>query len=246
VVFHVVTVATSIGSVEPIPPAARDAPHLRVLTANIRFSNPSKERLARQLLAVDADVVLLQETTDGWLDMLENVGFEDRYPYRVSRPRSDSRGMALYSRFPLNDVVVTNPDYSPTIAARIMVRGRPVSLVDVHTVGPTEGISKHRKSVSDLRALVRSRPEPRVVAGDFNATPYNRTMHLMADLGLDSAHERRGRGLAVTWPNGWQHISPPIRLDHVLVDSTIAVLDIRELRGVGSDHKPVLTDLAIL
>ena len=83
------------------------------------------------------------------------------------------------------------------------------------------------------------------MAGDFNASPYNRTVHRIYDLGLDSAHERRGRGLAATWPNGKQPFTP-VQLDHVFVDDAIAVLDIRELRGTGSDHKPVLVDLAVM
>jgi endonuclease/exonuclease/phosphatase (EEP) superfamily protein YafD len=37
-----------------------------------------------------------------------------------------------------------------------------------------------------------------------------------------------------------------MQLDHVLVDDALVVLDIRELRGSGSDHKPVLVDLAVM
>jgi endonuclease/exonuclease/phosphatase (EEP) superfamily protein YafD len=245
VAFHVITVGASIGGAEPIPAEARAAPHLRVLSANVRFSNPTKARLAAELMRVDADVVLLQEVTSGWLRILELAGFDARYRYRIAEPHEDSRGMAVYSRVPLTNQLVVEPDGVPTIAARVTVRGRPVSLVNVHAGGPTEGMPFHRATVAVVRELVRTRPAPRVVAGDFNATPYNRTMHLMSQLGLESAHVRRGRGLAVTWPNG-KHPLPPVRIDHVLVDPDVVVLDVRELRGSGSDHKPVLADLAIL
>jgi endonuclease/exonuclease/phosphatase (EEP) superfamily protein YafD len=245
VVFHAVTVTASIGSAEPIPPAAATAPHLRVLTANLSWSNPTKARLTHELLRARADVVAVQEVTPIWLDVLKDLGFDDTYPFRVTRPLEDSRGMALYSRYPLSNVVVLAPNRSPTISARITVRGRAVSFVDVHAIGPPDGMSAHRESITMIRDLTRRLPEPRVVAGDFNATPYNRTMHRMQDLGLDSVHERRGRGLAVTWPNG-HHPVPPVQIDHVLVDASVVVLAVTELAGTGSDHKPVLTDLALM
>jgi endonuclease/exonuclease/phosphatase (EEP) superfamily protein YafD len=245
VAFHVITVGASIGRVEPIPAEARAAPQLRVLSANVRFSNPTKARLAAELMRVDADVVLLQEVTSGWARILELAGFDARYRYRMIEPREDSRGMAVYSRFPLANQLVVDPSGVTTMAAQVTVRGQPVSVVNVHAVGPSEGMSSHRASVAVVRQLVRTRPAPRVVAGDFNATPYNRTLHLMSQLGLDSAHVRRGRGLAVTWPNG-EHPVLPVRIDHVLVDPDVVVLDVHELKGSGSDHKPVLADLALL
>jgi endonuclease/exonuclease/phosphatase (EEP) superfamily protein YafD len=245
VVFHLGSVVPSVGSAEEVTGAARSAPRLRVLSANVLHSNPTKARLTRELLAADADVVLLQETTSGWLDVLDELGFEEAYPYREFRPREDSRGQAVFSRLPLGDVRVEPPAISPTISARVTVGGRQVSLVNVHVRGLSEGVARHESSVDRLEALTGSLPRPRVLAGDFNASPYNRTMQRVDGFGLDSAHERRGRGLAVTWPNG-RHPVPPIRLDHVFVDDELVVLDIRELAGPGSDHKPVLVDLALL
>jgi endonuclease/exonuclease/phosphatase (EEP) superfamily protein YafD len=245
VLFQILSVVPSIGRPEAISAAARAAPRLRVLSANVRFSNPAKARLARELMQPHADVVLLQEITPGWLDVLDEAGFDDRYRYRVAEPLDNSRGMAVYSRLPLTDTLVVMPGLEPTISTQVTVGGTNVTLVDVHAVGPPEGMSAHRASIEVIAELARTRPRPRLVAGDFNATPYNKSMHRMEDLGLESAHRLRGRGLAVTWPNG-KHFLPPIQLDHVLVDDALVVLGIRELRGSGSDHKPVLVDLAVM
>ena len=196
-------------------------------------------------MRADADVVLLQEVTHGWLDVLDEAGFDGRYRYRVTVPLDNSRGMAVYSRLPLAGTLIVQPEFAPTISTWVLVGGTNVALVDVHAVGPSEGMAAHRASTDVIVELTRTRPRPRVVAGDFNATPYNKTMHEMYDLGLESAHRLRGRGLAVTWPNG-KHLLPPMQLDDVLVDDALVVLDIRELRGSGSDHKPVLVDLAVM
>lgn len=245
VVFHVAMLATTVGSTEPVTDAARAAPRLRVVTANVRFDNFDRDALAHELLAADADVVLLQEITPGWVRALSAAGFDAEYPYSVNYPNG-AGGQAVYSRLPLLDVQRAMREFWPTYSARIEVGGRAVSLVDVHAIGPPQGMDKHRDTVDSILDVTRSMPEPRVVAGDFNATPYNETMHRFEALGLDSAFERRGRGLDVTWPNGERLFPPPIQVDHVLVDDGIVVLDVDTLRGTGSDHQPIVVDLAIV
>jgi endonuclease/exonuclease/phosphatase (EEP) superfamily protein YafD len=244
VAFHAFAVVTTIGTAEPIDADARAAPHLRVLSANVKYDNRERATLARELMAADADVVMLQEITSRWVATLGAAGVNERYPYSALYP-AGSGGQAIYSRLELHDVRVIIREFWPTISARVEVDGRAVHLVDVHAIGPLHGMDKHRATVDSILSVAESLPEPRIVAGDFNATPYNETMHRFFDLGLDSAHERRGRGLDGTWPNGMQRW-PPVRVDDVLVDDGIVVLSIDQLRGRGSDHKPVLADLAIV
>jgi len=83
-----------------------------------------------------------------------------------------------------------------------------------------------------------------VAAGDFNVTQFNSWIQDLDELGFRSAHEELGRGGATTWPNQ-QRLFPPIRLDHVLVSKQVVPLSIREGVGEGSDHKPVIVDLAL-
>jgi endonuclease/exonuclease/phosphatase (EEP) superfamily protein YafD len=245
VVFHVAMVATTIGSAEPISDAARAAPRLRVLSANVKFDNVDRDALAHQRLAAGADVVLLQEITPRWVRALSAAGFDAEYPYSVNYPNG-AGGQAVYSRLPLLDVRRTMREFWPTYSARVEVGGKSVSLVDVHAIGPPQGMDRHRDTVDSILDVTRSMARPRVVAGDFNATPYNETMHRFEVLGLDRAFARRGRGLDVTWPNGEHKLIPPVQLDHVLVDDGIVVLDVDTLRGTGSDHQPIVVDLAIV
>jgi endonuclease/exonuclease/phosphatase (EEP) superfamily protein YafD len=243
--FHAWSVIGSVGDAQSVSAAARAAPRLRLVSANVYNENAEPERLARELLATRADVLLLQEITPRWRDVLHDIGIADRYPYSEVHARRDTGGQAVFSRVPLLDVRVVDARTRPTISAAVDVDGARVHVVDVHVIGPSYGMSDHRASFASLEALASSLPEPRVVAGDFNATPYNRSLRGFEELGLDSAHERRGRGLAATWPNG-EHAPPPVRLDHVFVDDEIVVLAVRELDGVGSDHRPVLVELAIM
>ena len=244
VVFHATSLVGSIGDAAPISRAAREAPSLRVVSANVYDKNERRDDMVRELLESDADILLVQEVTRRWDAIFEEAGFADRYPYWISEPAAGTGGQAVFSRLPFEDTEVTYSEFWPTIGVTVDVGGTPVHLVNVHLIGPAHGIDAHRRTARALESRLEAVPELRIVGGDFNATPYNETMHRFADLGLDSAHERRGRGLATTWPNGLA-LSPPIRLDHVLVDDGITVLHVEELRGSGSDHAPVLADLAI-
>jgi endonuclease/exonuclease/phosphatase (EEP) superfamily protein YafD len=59
----------------------------------------------------------------------------------------------------------------------------------------------------------------------------------------DDAWETGGRGFGFTWPNGMFQL-PPIRLDHVFVSRDFGVLGARVGTGAGSDHRPVVADVA--
>jgi endonuclease/exonuclease/phosphatase (EEP) superfamily protein YafD len=85
---------------------------------------------------------------------------------------------------------------------------------------------------------------PRVIVGDFNATQYSRVYKQLKQCSLRSAHEDRGRGYATTWPNGLWSL-PPIRIDQAFLSAGVKCLGIREGRGDGSDHKPLIVDVRI-
>jgi endonuclease/exonuclease/phosphatase (EEP) superfamily protein YafD len=86
---------------------------------------------------------------------------------------------------------------------------------------------------------------PLVVIGDFNATDDHRGLRRLLGLGLHDAAVRRGKGLAMTWPRNRRLLPPLVRPDRVLVDRRLAVTGYRLGTGRGSDHRPLVTDLAV-
>jgi len=48
----------------------------------------------------------------------------------------------------------------------------------------------------------------------------------------------------MTWPSDLRVLPPLARLDHVLVSDAITVVSVREGPGRGSDHLPLLAELA--
>jgi endonuclease/exonuclease/phosphatase (EEP) superfamily protein YafD len=115
----------------------------------------------------------------------------------------------------------------------------------VHLVAPLETFSRNQEAQRAITAIARHLARPRVLVGDFNASPANRWFGQLLGLGLRDAHEAVGRPFATTWPNG-RHLLPPLLLDHLFADPPIVPLRVREGRGVGSDHRPIVVDLALV
>lgn len=245
VVAQLVWVVPPVFHASSIPAAARRAPHLRIVTANVNFQNHDHVDLISELTRDHADVIVLEEVTPIWMEAIQLGGLLASHPHHVEIGRWDPGGMALLSRYPLSDVVVHRADGWPIITATITVGVQAVHLAGVHLVAPIDTFARNQSSQRAITAIIRALPRPRLVAGDFNASPYNRWFGQIKGLGLREAYESLGRTWATTWPNG-EHYLPPLRLDHVFADPQIVPLDASEGTGKGSDHRPVLVDLAVM
>jgi endonuclease/exonuclease/phosphatase (EEP) superfamily protein YafD len=133
----------------------------------------------------------------------------------------------------------------PAIRVDVAVHGRGLRVLNVHTLPPrTWSYTKRWNAMmQQLVSMVQNERRPLILGGDLNATPHAAWYGRLLAAGLRGAHESRGRGLATTWPNGLMSF-PPIRLDHLLVSRELGVLDVREGEGRGSDHRPIVVDLA--
>lgn len=236
----------------PLPPEAFSAPRLRIMSANLLMSNPDTDGIVDEVLAEDPDVLVVQELSAHWQAALEAGELGRRLPYHVAEARETPFGVGIYSRRPLEDADVWYAWGAPVARATVRVGGIPVRLYDVHPLPPLHAawITNWSEALEAMRGEVageRERHPDRalVVAGDFNMTRHARWFGRFTDLGLRDAHEDRGRGLANTWPNGMLRV-PPIRLDHVLLSPEVACLSVHEGRGRGSDHRPIVAELAAL
>jgi endonuclease/exonuclease/phosphatase (EEP) superfamily protein YafD len=229
-----------------VPAGAATAPHLRIVSANVMFDNPNHAALVDELQSRDADVIFLQEVTPDWWRAIRAAGLLESHPYFIEAARWGADGMALLSRRPFVSKRLLHVGRRPVPTATVRVGRIAVHLVDVHVVAPIETFDENRVEQLAINDIVRHTPEPRIVAGDYNATPTNRWYQELLDLGLHEVHEAVGDPFATTWPNGVRHL-PPIRLDHVFVDDPPVVpLRVRQGTGTGSDHRPVIVDLAVL
>jgi endonuclease/exonuclease/phosphatase (EEP) superfamily protein YafD len=237
-----------IGCQRELPIEAGAAPRLRLFTANLFAMNTRADALADEIMGAAADVVLLQELSFANLPALRRRGVIDAYAHTLVDARADAFGTAILSRFPLVDAEIWRAAQVPMARGTILVGDRAVRIHCVHPRAPfgPRGMARWRDQLASVRAAIRTEPRPLIVAGDFNATWGHARFRDLLGEGLRDAHVERGRGWVTTWPSDLPVVPPVARVDHVLVSPELAVLDAREGQGTGSDHRPLIVDLAVL
>lgn len=120
-----------------------------------------------------------------------------------------------------------------------------MSLLVVHTVPPHDAqfSDERNRELQRLAQRAREFPKPLVVIGDFNTgmwSPHYQRFERTSEL----HNARRGFGIVNTFPmDGYALLRVP--LDHCFVSSDIAVLNFERGRACGSDHAPIIAELAL-
>ena len=226
---------------------AREAPTIRLFTANLLADNPDAGHIAEEILASRADIVLLQELGRENRAVVAASGVLDAYPYQIEFLQDSPFGALLASKMPFVDSRLADIGgiTMPTAVVRSAIG--PIEVVCVHTNRPVtdtefEGWTAQHAA---LGTRIRDRTSPLILAGDFNATTSHRPFRELLDAGMTDANRARGKGLENSWPNG-RAFPPIIRIDHVLSTEELVPLRVRNGRGDGSDHVPLIVDLALV
>ncbi|MEM8866175.1 MAG: endonuclease/exonuclease/phosphatase family protein, partial [Planctomycetota bacterium] len=134
------------------------------------------------------------------------------------------------------------------VKATVDVYGQELAILAIHAPRPVRSpLHKYEEFWGILLDELKSERANghMLLIGDYNATPYSLIYRtLTSEYGLQDSHVTCGRGVATTWPNGTE-LLPPIRIDHALLTPGVTCLGIREGVGAGTDHKPLILDLAI-
>ena len=230
----------------PSEPEGRPGPVVRVLSVNMHFGTGSASALVALARRERADVLSVQELTPRLAAELDAAGLGELLPERVGAPRDRGAGIALYARFPLEDVAVPGRRRNPLAAASASLdSGAGVELVAVHAPAP-----QSRQGTVDWRADLRAFPPAtpggpvRILAGDFNATLDHAELRRLLDTGYEDAAASVGAGLRATWPNG-RRLPPPVAIDHVLADERCGVRAFSVHPIPGTDHRAVLAELVL-
>ena len=246
-VAHVAFVTPELSAREKGPAISQGALRFRLFSANVFAGNPDAGGIAGEIRAGSPDVVFLQEATPAFVDALDRDGVLGGLPHRVSVARTDPAAGLLASRWPLEDREVVEVDGRPVlIRATAMTELGPVRLYSVHVVAPVGGgRGSWARGLDRVASIIRSDPQPVLMAGDFNATWSNRGFRdLLEETGLTDGAAARGRALDMTWPNDRRPVPALFRIDHVLTSRGLAVVGLRTGRGEGSDHRPLVADVA--
>lgn len=219
---------------------------LTIFTANVLQSNKDTEQLSAELDRHKADVVVLTETDEYWLQQV-GPSLRSTYPYKIEVPRSNTYGMLLYSKYELIDskVKYLADKRIPSIHTKIMLPTK--DTVQLYAIHPTPPLPSHDEMSTDRDselmqiALESLHSEfPVIVMGDFNDVAWSRTTELFQEVSglLDM---RKGRGLFNTYDADNFMLRWP--LDHIFISADFRVKILGLGKDIGSDHFPFYTQL---
>jgi endonuclease/exonuclease/phosphatase family metal-dependent hydrolase len=227
-------------------------------------------RLAKVLVAADADVICLQEVDRHFGDRSEDVDqalllsraldMQLAWGPAIDEPRVGDRparqyGNALLSRLPIlvSDVHRLPGGGEPRVALRTMIEldGAALWVTNTHlSTGDPDG---RRTQVAALAALHTEPMETGVIVGDLNAAPDAPELDPLRRRFIDAWRLAAARedqagwrfwhaGHGETFPAG----NPNRRIDQVWVSPGVTVAAAAVLDGAGaSDHLPLLVDLEV-
>lgn len=217
---------------------------IKILGANVLSSNDEYDRLIALIGAEQPDLIFLQEFTPAW-DEATRVLKSD-YPYRYAEPSEGNFGIALYSRIALDSAthVDSPPLANPTIVATLTLNGQALTLINTHaTIPVTRSLFDARnEQIDSIADLVANVEGDVILIGDFNLSVWCRR-YRMFEQRTGLRNTRRGFGIIPTWPTYMPLAMIPI--DHALVSAGIGVVGTRSGKRIGSDHLPIIVELAI-
>lgn len=236
--------------VEDAPPGARRDAALRILAVNVLMTNRRADALLAIVRDADPDVIVAVETDAWWQQRLDAL--EPERPHTIKCPLDNLYGMVVYSRLPLEDAAIqylVEPEV-PSMHAMLVLRGgQRVRLHCLHPKppSPTENPGSAQRD-AELIVVARSVAEseralPVVVTGDLNDVAWSATTRLFRKVSrlLDP---RVGRGMFNTFHTGHWYLRWP--LDHLFHSDHFALVGMRRLAAFGSDHFPILVELALV
>lgn len=219
-----------------------------LMLANVWMKNDNVSGFLEIVFQHQPDILLVMETNQWWINQLKKLN--QYYSYSMSYPLDNTYGMALYSKFPLNnqEILFLKHDSVPSFHARVNLHNNKIfNFHGVHPVPPKpseypDNIGEEEIALIKVGKMVSAEKNPSLVAGDFNDVAWSFTSRLFEEE-CKINNVRIGRGLyssfnAKSWIWRWP-------LDHVYVTDEFKLSEISRLPEFGSDHFPILVELGL-
>ncbi len=229
------------------PPAGSRT--LRVATFNMYAANERYEAELKNIKEIDPDILLVTEYTGAWAREMKEL--ETIYRYHILEPRNHGFGIALLSKFPLEDTETIllgkkkKVSDIPLLRATAIIGDQRLRLIGLHTLSPSpensRRVATRNEQIIQAASYVDPSGPPTLLLGDLNCVPWSSFMKPLYRAGLRDT--RRGFGYQATWHRLMKPLRIPI--DHVFVSDEIHVHDRWVGHSSGSDHFPVVTIISI-
>jgi vancomycin resistance protein VanJ len=246
---------------------AAEAPTFKMLTYNLHAEVDHLDGIIQVIRDANADIVTVQELSYPAAARFA-AELSALYPYQALHPRHyPNAGQGVLSRFPLWDDVYWHntkpPDSLGHMSVKVLIQGVTVNLFNTHPLRPVlHGIAfddgPRRKEIADVLNRAAKVEGPILIAGDFNMTDQTGDYFRITERFKDTYAEV-GWGLGLTFPDAYPSTAPTqwlrravpvplfMRLDYIFHTAQFQAIQANVWPSSGgSDHHPVLVELALL
>lgn len=249
----------------PVDPPAGET--FRVVSFNVQGSNAELERATEWLLAAAPDVILLQETAEGYDPRLAPL-------YEVYAHEDHIEGsVRVFSRFAITQreaLTIEAPgagqDGREALRLLLNVDGRPLAVYALHfslplrprtaadpdaDLGPEALLrydESHRNAqIRRFLTFLDEETAPFIVAGDFNMSDAS-LIYAEFAARMQDGWRGAGNGAGRTWPVAEaiglpRLIQPFLRIDYIWHSAALRATAAEVGEAIGSDHLPLSVTL---
>ncbi|HOJ89555.1 MAG TPA: hypothetical protein PLH86_00550 [Saprospiraceae bacterium] len=147
---------------------------MTVLFANPSLSNDDYYNTVRSIAAPNVDIILLEELTPDWLDLLNDL--KKIYPYHLIYAMSDFSGKAILSKIPLfyNDTIKTNGNS----ILKSSIQYENLDTIDIFICNslPPITMQDYKKLTENLKTLseyIGTRNKRSIIGANLNIVPWS-------------------------------------------------------------------------
>jgi endonuclease/exonuclease/phosphatase (EEP) superfamily protein YafD len=225
---------------QPSPPKASH-PTLKVVSFNVLKTNDRRDEICSFIEKENPDVVVLSEINDKWSSHIARL--RQAYPHVISSSRKKLRDVVILSRHPIGTTGEGGFRKRRWAEAIFSVGGTTYRLTAVHTAPPTSAANSQGRNEQLLTIAGQLAGQPRtILCGDLNISPFSPWYAKMLETsGLTDTSS--GAGFSPTWMCAFPPIAVPI--DHILLSKDLSLVSRRVGPSLGSDHSPVIVELAL-
>lgn len=210
---------------------------LKVATFNTLWNNQDADAVLAEVERLDADVITLIEMSPAKRRIMGQLS--DRYPFQYDCFKLDFCGSAILSKLPFAGKEARSRWRGPAfIRVTLGPEAGGLSVFGIHTIRFPHATAQFRQA-GEMAKVIESTPGPRLVMGDFNATPFSRILQVLQD----SANLTRLTNLP-----SWPALAglPQIAIDHIFISPGIRQIEAAQIgEPAGSDHYPVTVRIAV-
>jgi endonuclease/exonuclease/phosphatase (EEP) superfamily protein YafD len=201
--------------------------HFNITNAN------SLSHVAQALKKTNADLLSIHEVTPEWDAWLAD-SLTSEYPYSHVMVDIGMFGMALYAKYPLEQIDTFYYQEIPNLAGCFSVEGERICFVNIHTEPALNSFSLKRlqEHLDSAANFIDKILPPVIVMGDFNAVPWSSEIRAFTSrAGLQDSRT----GFIQFSSEGYSSFFD-IPLDHIFFTPHLQCVGFESIKGNHSEH----------